>query len=182
MGPGVQLRATLSRLAEPCHAWLPSVAWPAKPPVPTYKKGCEWCGVIHCLGVRQLSLSPISATQLVYHFGQVTSLLWVSVSLFKTEIGASYTLVLKLAVCLQYKSLNSAFKLPLCSGSCPMQGHLQSPPGPLLWPCPTLPGTFCPFCLEYPFPYSSVKIQLRCLWTRYCSKLCVPMITAVLKR
>lgn len=61
MAEGVQVSSSKqhpqqsSRLAEALHAWLPSVGRPSKLPFPTHKMGCDWCSVIHCPGVRQLS-------------------------------------------------------------------------------------------------------------------------------
>lgn len=61
-------------LAEPLHAWLPSVAWPSELPLPTRRMAAsgERHGVMLCLGVG-------SATQLLCDFRQVTSVLQVSV-------------------------------------------------------------------------------------------------------
>ena len=45
-----QLPRQPGRLAEPLHAWLPSVAWPSELPLPTYRMRWEWGSVMLCLG------------------------------------------------------------------------------------------------------------------------------------
>lgn len=50
-----QLPQQHGRLAEPLHAWLPSVAWLSKLPCPTYKLGCEWCSVCHILSGNEMT-------------------------------------------------------------------------------------------------------------------------------